>query len=134
MGLSLASAKASKKKNHEDKKSSAGKGKSLKLGKRKKDIEEVLEEDDELVTVDEPAPITEEPKVSATEVKRVGAFQLGHVHPDLDGAVNTHWRRSCETSILWLAMTEGLLASNAFVGAIAVKTSFVGKKPGSALL
>lgn len=80
------------------------------------------------------AEVSEAKKVKVPEVAPVPAFRGGFVHSALDGAVNTHWRRSAESDLLLAAMEEALVIDGLFVGSIYAKASFVQKTGGALLL
>ena len=77
-------------------------------------------------------PSPSKPKVK--EVAKISAFCGGFVHPALEGAVNTHWRRTAESDLLLAAMEESLVVDGFFVGSIYVKSSFAQKTGGGMLL
>ena len=73
-------------------------------------------------------------EVVRVEVLTVEKFQGGFVHPALDGAVNSHWRRSEETNLLYGLMSKSLTLDGVYVGDIVSKPSFITKSGGAALL
>ena len=94
-----------------------------------------IEDGDEIVTAE--TEVEEEPLQKPScpkEVQRVNAYQQGLVNKAFDGAVNSYWKKSAETSILMTAMSSELAVSGAFFGTLFLKTSFARKTGGSALL
>lgn len=133
MGLDLAAVKD--KKTAKKVKRSGDKAKASKFTKKRASASEVLEPDDEVVTVaTEITEAVEEAAASAIRYETVAAFEQGLVHPAFANAVNSYWKKSSETSIFMAAMTEELAISGTFFGAIFVKPSFVRKTGGSVLL
>lgn len=103
---------------------------------RRKEIEQALDDDDAQVFPDTDAEF-EETETTTEKFKvraRVAAFEGGYVSPALRNAVNSHWRKSAETTVFLQALNVGPCIDGVFFGAIYVKSSFLRKTGGSALL
>lgn len=103
---------------------------------RRKEIEQALDDDDAQVFPDtntEPED-AEAPPEKAMLRERVAAFEGGYVSSALRNAVNSHWRKSAETLVFLQALNSGPCIDGVFFGAIYVKSSFLRKTGGSALL
>lgn len=142
MGLSLSDSKKKKTKatsktgvaytsRKETKKSNTKEHTSSK--KQSKTIEKT-EVDDEVIVVPPKKQVITEEHGEESEVPLVGPFQGGLVHKSLQNCVNATRRRSDESTLFELACSEVYLVDGVFIGSIYIKSSFVKRAGGSALM
>ena len=106
-------------------------------GKPKKKTAKVVEKvpmDDEVVVADGNIAVDEVVATTVQDVPRVPSFEGGLVHPSFRNAVSVHWRKSDETALLMHVLETEMVTSGTEFGAMAVRSSFVQRAGGAALL
>lgn len=95
---------------------------------------EDLDDGDEVVSTVEEEAWPPESELVSNRPEYVTAFSGGFVNIALQNAVNAHWRKSPESELFLQLVKTELLASGVFIGSIRVKSSFIVRTGGMALL